>query len=138
MLCFINIVTTISCTNKSLPANVDRFLVRLKVGHFLLIGIVYQGEIGLRSLFTPQNRRGQRGTFFLFVGRQLQTKTINLDFRPAFNKDIFFKCSASRRREASGGEHVPTTSILPAKAFRLKANVLNLVNGKIKGFKHFA
>ncbi len=27
---------------------------------------------------------------------------------------------------------VPTTSIIAAKAFRLKANVLNHVNGKIK------
>jgi hypothetical protein len=31
-----------------------------------------------------------------------------------------------------GGEHLPTTSIITAKAFRLKAKVSNLVNGKMK------
>jgi len=34
-----------------------------------------------------------------------------------------------------GGEYVPTTSIITAKAFRLKAKVFNLVNGKINHLK---
>jgi len=36
------------------------------------------------------------------------------------------------RGKRVGGEYMLITSIITAKAFRLKAKVLNLVNGKIK------
>ncbi len=39
------------------------------------------------------------------------------------------------RGKRVGGEYVPTTSIITAKAFRLKAKVFNLVNGKINHLK---
>jgi hypothetical protein len=61
---------------KSLPAKAGKILVRLKVGHFPLIGIVYQGKTGLSSFF---HHRVTEEHFF--VCRETKTnKTINSTF----------------------------------------------------------
>ncbi|OQY12312.1 MAG: hypothetical protein B6I30_05060 [Desulfobacteraceae bacterium 4572_187] len=65
---------------KPLPAKAGRFLVQRKVGHFPLIEIVYQGEIGLISFFSPQSYRGHRGTSFCLSGDDGKQK-----INPAFS-----------------------------------------------------
>jgi len=112
---------------------------------FLSMPIVYHGEIG----FSPQSHRRHRGTFFCLSGDDDKQKpSIPLSAgisgrRPELfmenrhlsilHKNFFPARSASERGKRLGGEYVPITRSITAKVFRIKAKVLNLVNGKIKG-----
>ncbi len=110
--------TKIKIMIKSLPAKEGRFLVRLKAGHFPLIGIVYQEKTGLSSFFHHRVTEDTEEHFFCLSGDDDKQKTsiplsVGVSGRrpelfmvnrhlPIFHKNFFSARPASRTSIASG------------------------------------